>query len=878
MKIIRDIFTALTLSMRLTSIRHILTLLSAMVSLTLCATTPQLSLTVAPDRSRIYLGESFNLHITVNGADSGLTPPDISTLSATAETTYLGSQSQSRRSVSLINGQFRQESTLSRLFVYQIRPHNEGLFETGPVVLHHEGRTLGATGRQVTVTGVTQQTTVLGTLTASTTAALVDQPFTISLKLAIAPLPPPYQNIEPLHANQPPHLNAEYLNIADIQGLHLPDLNAILSNLARAATARTPAFHINDYQRSGIDMSDPFNFDMGFSPRPIRFRLEPTRETINNINYWIYSLDLNYTPQNEGDFTFGPLTFKGSVLTGVTSDQRGVFTEVFAVAPAVTVRVTPPPEEGRPDHFIGTVGRNFKANATLDTTTCKVGDPLNLTLDITGDISLSNLRPPLLALQEELNHDCRIYHDSVATSTIDNGKRFVWQLRPIHAGTLEFPPIKLAWYDTDNHTYVTTATEPIPVQARPTTQVVSDLPDATSSTNGSNSPDSPRPAAITLNTTPTPPLPSPRLTWLLLLTTPALFLITLVIRTIWRSRHLLRHTLRRNSAAAMARRRLTTDTSPTAISTTLRSYLAARLNVTGHTLTPPEVARLLTNCGAPDSLATSWQSILEQLDETLYRPTTPTPDTTSAVTTKQATKLITTTENTLSRRPRRRTTTLTLIALLTLITTTAGTPPDTPTTTGHATALTTYTFAWEEANSRMASARTATDFHQAALAYHRLVLNGHASGPLFLDPATALLLSGDGTTAAAALARAERYTGATSASRTNLRLAYGLIDSIAPDFSPQALPPASPPLWTHTAFFWHFDSPCRHRLTLALVGWALLWLALTIRLISPLLAKPLIYASLLLTLICGASSAVTLLQEYHDTRTWSTRHPIPPHP
>ncbi|NLL84116.1 MAG: hypothetical protein GX230_07755, partial [Lentisphaerae bacterium] len=46
----------------------------------------------------------------------------------------------------------------------------------------------------------------------------------------------------------------------------------------------------------------------------------------------------------------------------------------------------------------------------------------------------------------------------------------------------------------------------------------------------------------------------------------------------------------------------------------------------------------------------------------------------------------------------------------------------------------------------------------------------------------------------------------------------------------------------------------------------------------PLLAKPLIYASLLLTLICGASSAVTLLQEYHDTRTWSTRHPIPPHP
>lgn len=55
-------------------------------------------------------------------------------------------------------------------------------------------------------------------------------------------------------------------------------------------------------------------------------------------------------------------------------------------------------------------------------------------------------------------------------------------------------------------------------------------------------------------------------------------------------------------------------------------------------------------------------------------------------------------------------------------------------------------------------------------------------------------------------------------------------------------------------------------------------LGLSASTVATLLAKPLIYASLLLTLICGASSAVTLLQEYHDTRTWSTRHPIPPHP
>jgi hypothetical protein len=54
--------------------------------------------------------------------------------------------------------------------------------------------------------------------------------------------------------------------------------------------------------------------DDPFRPRPIRFRLEPKQVAINGKKYRQYSLSLSYTPTKEGEFTFGPLTFKGKVI------------------------------------------------------------------------------------------------------------------------------------------------------------------------------------------------------------------------------------------------------------------------------------------------------------------------------------------------------------------------------------------------------------------------------------------------------------------------------------------------------------------------------------------------------------------------------------
>jgi len=199
-------------------------------------------------------------------------------------------------------------------------------------------------------------------------------------------------------------------------------------------------------------------------------------------------------------------------------------------------------------------------------------------------------------------------------------------------------------------------------------------------------------------------------------------------------------------------------------------------------------------------------------------------------------------------------------------------------------------FLWEQANARMASARTPAEFLDTARTYNQLVADGVCNGPLFFNLGTALLLAGDGENAAAALRRAERYLGSTPEIRVNLRQALAL-QSGQPDAD---LP------WDHVVFFWHYDEPLRVRAQLALCGWLLLWPALLLRLLTRAsfsgnpsgneregerpreprhrisgrlrsFANACLFFGLLLFLVFLASAAFSLLQEQMDNRTWGER-------
>lgn len=589
----------------------------------------EITLDVQPNRTQIYLGESLLLHVIVNGADDGLPTPDLSALAA--EVQLLDSRSLSERRFSWVNGRTTRSETKARRFAFQVKPRAAGFFATGPVRLTFASKAYAGRGPEVQVTGQETQDVVVAVIRASRESVLVDEPFTITLSVAIAALPRPNENIEPILPSLPPRLECAFLSQAEIPGLQTPDLQQALQGLV-ANDPRVPAFQINDYQmRAPSFFVDSFGDMDPFRPRPIRFRLPLTAVTRNRRACHEYTLSLSYTPKQEGDYTFGPVAFKGAVITGADVRGQAATRQISCVGPAFTVRVVPPPETNRPDWFIGSVGTNLNAHAELDTAICKVGDPLTLTLDVTGSLSLGNMRPPLLNLQPELTADFRIYDDNVETSTIPSGKRFRYRLRPMREGTLEFPPIQVAWFDTVSRVYRTVRTQPIPVQARANTQIISD------STNASThlmrvevERTTTKPSAITV--TPTGArmqrlLPSGQDMLLLLAAGPLGLLLVWSGLLLYQHRARLSAAHRRNRAlpqALAALRTASRSSCPDAaiVGQAIRSFLTARLSVAGGALTAGDVVPLLQARGVPETMAVACGDLLARLDQALYRPGT----------------------------------------------------------------------------------------------------------------------------------------------------------------------------------------------------------------------------------------------------------------
>lgn len=583
----------------------------------------EISLNVAPSRAKIYLGETFNLTVEVSGADRDVEAPDLSALPP-SEAQLLDSRSNSRSSITIINGRMSRESFEGRTFAYQVKPLSEGTFRAGPVSVKAGGKLYTHPGVSVQVAGVEKQDTVLAHVDSSSTSVLVEEPFTVTLSVAVAELPDPYaESNEPLHPNQLPHLAADFLEIKQPEpGLKGPDLNQLLNGLIDQS-GRQPAFAINNYQSRDMGFGSLFDGDP-FRPRPIRFRLTPKRVTIGGKKYREYTLSLPYTPTKEGEFTFGPVTFKGTVIADVTPDRQAVTKDIYAIGPAVTVRVVPPPDEGRPEWFVGCVGKDIRAAASFDATTCKVGDPLTLTLEITGRISISNLRTPLLNLQPELAKDFRIYDDNVTADTLPNGKRFSYRVRPTREGTLEFPPVKIAYYDTERRAYETITTAPIPIQARATTQIATANENGEELATGTLGADSrPLPASLTWSAAGArdePLLAAPARALAAAAAGPLLCLFAALAGPLtawlrdWRKRR------RRTGALRRALVSLRHAKSAGEAARAVRAYLAERLELPGQGITAGDARGLLLARGAPAACADACGSLLARLDEAMYRP------------------------------------------------------------------------------------------------------------------------------------------------------------------------------------------------------------------------------------------------------------------
>ena len=120
---------------------------------------------------------------------------------------------------------------------------------------------------------------------------------------------------------------------------------------------------------------------------------------------------------------------------------------------SVPLVVLDPPATGRPADFAGAVGR-FTLQASLDAREGRVGDPLLLTLAVSGAGNVNFFPRPQVAVPwgQLVAAAERVRLDS-STYVLRGVKEFDWVITPTRAGEWEVPAVRYAFFDPSTRRY-----------------------------------------------------------------------------------------------------------------------------------------------------------------------------------------------------------------------------------------------------------------------------------------------------------------------------------------------------------------------------------------------------------------------------------------
>lgn len=420
-----------------------------------CAQEPELIVEI--ERREIYEGESVRYSVTVNHVENP-TAPVLSGLED-FQVMNLGGQSLNSQQITIINGRRTEIIRRGMQYSYRLTPKRSGRF-TIPAPTGKVGND-EIIGQAVTLRVVAPevQDSVILTLGVDRKSVYPMQSFEVSLTIAVKELPAGFTDKDPLSVQPTPPT------------LLLPCLtdDEVLDGIGVAKSWREVLEPLVSRQGNGVQINNVGSqsvfslFDRqatGFHPTPSR----TTRKNDNGqqIGYWVYQFRRTMIPQQVGDYQFGPATLKGTFADGF-ENGRLAGREIYAVAKSLSVNVKDVPIKGRPASYIGAVG-NFDVSTALVPTAASVGDPMTLTVTLTGQGTLSDARPPDLSLLSEITDSFRMYEATEETTA--TSRRFTYSLRPLSTSVSEFPSVPISFFDVESEKYVTRMTDPIAVSIR----------------------------------------------------------------------------------------------------------------------------------------------------------------------------------------------------------------------------------------------------------------------------------------------------------------------------------------------------------------------------------------------------------------------------
>jgi tetratricopeptide (TPR) repeat protein len=435
--------------------RILLTIIVALAcSAALAAEPPRVKVEV--DRKKIFEGESLRYTVTLDHVQNPHAP-DLKALEADFDVASLGEQSMNSSFVTVINGQMTKEEHIGRQYNYRLTPRQTGTIQIPGPTVTVDGQTIQGNAVTILVRSPEEQDVVRMTIQTDRTAIYPMQPFDVTLAIDVKALPSPFESKNPLSVqSSPPSLQMPWA--LDEQ---LPkDLKPSMEWrrwLGTMEDSQGRGFGINGLARETV-FSMLNNQQIAFMPSVEKVRLPD--KSGKEVEYWRYEFRRTFVAKKIGGITFGPASLKGGFATNVIDGNlRGE--DIYAVAKPLTVEVQDVPLDGRPECYIGAVGK-FQLAASLKPTRVKTGDPMTLTLSLEGEGTLDSATPPDLQKIPAIADHFKIYEATEQTK--DNRRQFTYGIRPLNEDIHEFPAVPAAYFDVDTQKYVTMQTQPIPIE------------------------------------------------------------------------------------------------------------------------------------------------------------------------------------------------------------------------------------------------------------------------------------------------------------------------------------------------------------------------------------------------------------------------------
>ena len=204
--------------------------------------------------------------------------------------------------------------------------------------------------------------------------------------------------------------------------------------------------------------------------------LKSGAKVINGESFNLYLIGGAISPTRTGKLAFGPCILKTQIA--VPRKTRGgwpfgdsLFDEMVGrtevreqpvTIPEVPIDVLPLPDEGKPSDFAGAVGQ-WNLAVTAKPTSVAVGDPITLTIKISGTGNIDTVPAPKIGSLDEFKT-----YDPTTKTTKDElsttGERVIQQVLIAKSTDVKrLPEVHLAYFDPVAKAYRTAVQAPIPL-------------------------------------------------------------------------------------------------------------------------------------------------------------------------------------------------------------------------------------------------------------------------------------------------------------------------------------------------------------------------------------------------------------------------------